>query len=197
MIRFWAGRSREVAPIRRWWLVSSVTVALVALLNLAAAEGQPGGKVPRIGVLVTSLTIAPHMLEAFRQRLRDLGYVEGRNVMIEYRDAEGKLERLPDLAAELVGLQVDVILTAGSIQALAAKQATRIIPIVFATAGDPVGTGLVTSLSRPGAISRGCPASPRSLSASAWSCSSRPFRGSVESRSSGRRAASADTRKRT
>ena len=90
------------------------------------------------------------MTEGFRQGLRDLGYVEGRNVVIEFRDAEGKLERLPALAAELVALKVDVIVVGGTVAALAAKQATRTVPIVFVSAVDPVTDGLVTSLARPG-----------------------------------------------
>jgi putative ABC transport system substrate-binding protein len=88
--------------------------------------------------------------EAFRQGLRDLGYVEGRTVLIEYRDAEGRFERLPALAAELVALKVDVIVAGGTPHALAAQQATRTIPIVLTGAGDPVPSGLVTSLARPG-----------------------------------------------
>jgi putative ABC transport system substrate-binding protein len=97
------------------------------------------------------LTAAPTNLhEAFRQGLRDLGYVEGRNVVIEYRDAEGKPERLPALAAELVALKVDVIVAGSTPHALAAKRATRTLPIVFIGAGDPVTDGLVTSLARPG-----------------------------------------------
>jgi ABC-type uncharacterized transport system substrate-binding protein len=115
-----------------------------------AAEAQQAAKVARIGFLATNLAGSPHVIEAFRQGLRDLGYVEGRNVVIEYRDAEGKFERLPALAAELVALKVDVILAGGTLAALAAKQATRTIPIVFVSAGDPVGSGLVTSLARPG-----------------------------------------------
>jgi len=116
-----------------------------------AAEAQSAGKVARIGYLVgASLSLSPHLHEAFRQGLRDLGYVEGRNVVIEYRSAEGKFERLPALAAELVALKVDVIVAGGTPQALAAKQATRTVPIVFAAAGDPVTSGLVTSLARPG-----------------------------------------------
>jgi ABC-type uncharacterized transport system substrate-binding protein len=90
------------------------------------------------------------MNEAFRQGLRDLGYVDGRSVVIEYRDAEGKYDRLPALAAELVALKVDVIVAADTPAALAAKQATRTLPIVFIGAGDPVTIGLVTSLARPG-----------------------------------------------
>jgi putative ABC transport system substrate-binding protein len=114
------------------------------------ASAQQAAKVPRIGYLSGNLFANPHLREAFRQGLRDLGYVEGRNVVIEYRDVEGKYERLPALAAELVALEVDVIVAGGTPQPLAAKQATRTIPIVFAGAGDPVGSGLVTSLARPG-----------------------------------------------
>ena len=107
-------------------------------------------KVARIGYLGTNRAANPHLHEAFRQGLRDLGYVEGRNLVIEYRDAEGKVERLPALAPELVALNVDVIVAPGTPQALAAKQATRTIPIVFTAAIDPVTDGLVTSLARPG-----------------------------------------------
>ncbi len=115
-----------------------------------AAGAQQAAKVARIGVLATNLAASPHMREAFRQGLRDLGYVEGGNLVIEYRDAEGKLERLPALAAELVALKVDVIVAGSTPGALAAKQATRTLPIVFTSAGDPVTDGLVTSLARPG-----------------------------------------------
>src|SRR5712692_4615211 len=116
-----------------------------------AAESQQTAKIARIGYLTTSLGVNPHLPEAFRQGLRDLGYVEGRNLVIEYRDAEGKADRLPALAAELVALKVDVIVTGGgTVAALAAKQATRTLPIVFAAVGDPVTSGLVTSLARPG-----------------------------------------------
>ncbi len=114
------------------------------------AQAQQAAKVPRIGFLVTSLAASPHLPEAFRQGLRDLGYVEGRNLVIEYRDAEGKPERFPGPAAELVALKVDVIVAPPTLAAVAAKQATKTIPIVFAVATDPVGSGLVTSLARPG-----------------------------------------------
>src|SRR6185436_3273201 len=127
-----------------------VAAFLLTLAGPLAAEAQQAAKVARIGYLSTSLAANPHLEEAFRQGLRDLGYVEGRNVVIEYRDAEGKRERLPALAAELVALKVDVIVAPGPPHALAAKQVTRTIPIVFATAADAVGSGLVTSLARPG-----------------------------------------------
>jgi ABC-type uncharacterized transport system substrate-binding protein len=127
------------------------TLASSLLAAPLAAGAQQAAKVARIGFLSPNLAASPHRPEAFRQGLRDLGYVEGRNLVIEYRDAEGKVERLPALAAELVALKVDVIVTGGStIAALAAKQATRTLPIVFAAAGDPVTSGLVTSLARPG-----------------------------------------------
>jgi putative ABC transport system substrate-binding protein len=115
-----------------------------------AAQGQPAGKVARIGFLGFNRAAFPHVIEAFRQGLRDLGYVEGRNLVIEYRDAEGKYDRFPALAAELVALKVDVIVTGSTPGALAAKQVTRTIPIVFSAAADPVTSGLVTSLARPG-----------------------------------------------
>ncbi|MDO8479322.1 MAG: ABC transporter substrate-binding protein [Candidatus Rokubacteria bacterium] len=116
------------------------------------AEAQQAAKVPRIGWLGDNPAAAPHLREAFLQGLRDHGYVEARNLVIEYRYAEGKLERFPALAAELVALKVDVIIAAGggTLAALAAKQATKTIPIVFASVADPVGSELVTSLARPG-----------------------------------------------
>jgi putative tryptophan/tyrosine transport system substrate-binding protein len=118
---------------------------------VAPFAAQQAAKVPRIGYLSPNLAGNPRTREAFLEGLRDLGYVEGRNLVIEYRDAEGNAERLPALAAALVALKVDVIVAAaGTPQALAAKQATRTIPIVFIGAGDPVTSGLVTSLARPG-----------------------------------------------
>ena len=113
----------------------------------SATVAQPSSKVWRIGQLVTSRTRG---LDAFHQRLGELGYIEGRNLFIEYRDAEGRPERLPALATELVRLRVDVIVTFGTQAAIAAKQGTTVIPIVMATSGDAVGAGLVQSLARPG-----------------------------------------------
>ena len=115
-----------------------------------AAEAQQAAKIARIGYLAVNLIANRHLQEAFLQGLRDLGYVEGRNVVIEYRVAEGKVERLPALAAELVALKVDVIVAPPTVAALVAKQATRTLPIVFAAVADPVASGLVTSLARPG-----------------------------------------------
>ena len=132
---------------RRTFLAGTGALLLAAPLG---AEAQQAAKVPRIGWLVANLAGKSHMTEAFLQGLRDLGYVAGRNVVIETRDAEGKLERLPALAAELVALKVDVIFAGGTAQALAAKEATTTIPIVFTAVIDAVADGLVTSLARPG-----------------------------------------------
>ena len=132
---------------RRTFVAGAVAFSAAPL----AAEAQQTAKVAQIGFLSFDLAPNRHLREAFRQGLRDLGYVEGRSVVIEYRDAEGKPERLPALAAELVALKVDLIVTGGGTPpALAAKQATKTIPIVFASAPDPVTDGLVTSLARPG-----------------------------------------------
>ena len=120
-----------------------------ATLPFAAHAQQKS--TPVIGVLGSGPPdVNDPNISAFRQELAGLGYVEGRNVLIEYRWAEGKPERFPVLAAELVALKVDVILTAGGTLALAAKQATTTIPIVFGVVGDPIAEGLVTSLARPG-----------------------------------------------
>lgn len=116
-----------------------------------AARAQQTGKMSRIGYLGSSSpSLEPHYVEAFRQKLRDLGYVEGENIAIEYRWAEGQDDRLPNLATELVRLKPDIIVTTGTPGALAAMQATKTIPIVMASSGDPVGLGLVASLVRPG-----------------------------------------------
>jgi putative ABC transport system substrate-binding protein len=121
------------------------------LVALLAAEAQPARNLHRIGVL-DSVGLAANQanLDAFRQGLRDLGHVEGRHFVIEYRSAEGRAERFPDLVTELVRLKVDVIVTRGTSAALAAKHITETIPIVMASSGDPVFAGLVASLARPG-----------------------------------------------
>jgi ABC-type uncharacterized transport system substrate-binding protein len=116
-----------------------------------AARAQQVGKLPTIGFLgATTPAEGGQLLAAFVQRLRELGWVDGRNVAIEVRWAEGRSERFAEIAAELVRLKVDVILTHNTPPVLAAKQATSVIPIVFASAGDPVGVGVVASLARPG-----------------------------------------------
>jgi putative ABC transport system substrate-binding protein len=117
----------------------------------AVAQAQQPSKIPRIGFLATvSLSTISDRVEAFRQGLRELGYVEGKTIVIEYRWAEGRVDRLPDLATELVRLKVEVIVTSGPTVTRAAKEATVTIPIVMAQDGDPVGNGFVASLARPG-----------------------------------------------
>jgi len=131
---------------RRDFLVAAGTLLAAPLV----AEAQQAANVTRIGYLSHNLAASSHLRDAFLQGLRELGYVEGRNVVIEYRYAEGKPERLPALAAELVALKVDVIVTVSNTTALAAKQATRTVPIVFTAVANPVAAGIVTSLARPG-----------------------------------------------
>jgi putative ABC transport system substrate-binding protein len=126
-------------------------VAFVILVAGTAAKAQQPVKVPRIGILIGSSASAnAARIEAFRQGLRELGYVEGKNFAIEFRSAEGKIERLPDVADELVRLKVDVIVTTGPAVNPPAKQATSTIPVVMGFDNDPVGNGFVASLARPG-----------------------------------------------
>jgi len=148
-----------------------ITLALGLLVAPLDTEAQQTAKVPRIGVLTAVFSSRPPPdleasregqpalgyleLEAFRQELRDLGYVEGQSIALEYRHAEGKLERLPELAAELVSLKVDVVFAVGAVAVQAAQHASETIPIVFVGAGDPVGQGLVASLARPGGHTTG------------------------------------------
>jgi putative tryptophan/tyrosine transport system substrate-binding protein len=115
-----------------------------------AAHAQQSGQPPTIGFLGASSSIEGQRVAAFVQRLRELGWIDGRNLAIEYRWAEGRNERYAEAAAELVRLKVDIIVTVGTPATLAAKQATTGIPIVFGAATDPVGTGLVESLARLG-----------------------------------------------
>jgi putative ABC transport system substrate-binding protein len=131
--------------------VPSILVAVVLLALGVTAEAQQTGKVARIGFLDPSNASGMAvLLEAFRQEMRKLGWIEGKNITIEYRFAEQKFERLPELAVDLVRLKIDLILVAGAQAASAAKSATTTIPIVMAAAVDPVGAGLVASLARPG-----------------------------------------------
>jgi putative tryptophan/tyrosine transport system substrate-binding protein len=131
----------------------SLMLLLIVVVTVAqgiSAEAQQATKVPRIGFMIgTSPSILPDRIEGFRQGLRELGYVEGKNIIVEYRVAESKVERLPELLAELVRLKVDVIVTGGIVNR-AAKAATATIPIVIAFDVDPVANGLVASLARPG-----------------------------------------------
>ena len=131
-------------------IVRVVLCTMLFALSLSAEAQQPT-KIPRIGYLgAVSLSTNSARTDAFRQGLRELGYVEGKNIVIEWRSAEGKLDRLPALAAELVRLKVDIIVTAGATATRPAKEATTTIPIVMTNEGDPVGTGFVASLARPG-----------------------------------------------
>jgi putative tryptophan/tyrosine transport system substrate-binding protein len=133
-------------PLRKTALAS----ILFALLAVAVTvEAQQPNNIPRIGILRTGSPPDP-LIDAFRQGLREIGYVEGKSVLVEYRWAGGKNERLAELAAELVKLKVDVIIAAGPGPILAAKQATRTIPIIMPVVINPVGSGLVESLARPG-----------------------------------------------
>jgi len=116
-----------------------------------AARAQQSAKLPRIGLLgSTTSSVERQRVSGFVQRLAELGWIEGKNIAIEYRWAEGRNERFTEIAAEFVQLGVDVIVTQGTAAIIAAKKATSVIPIVFAVANDPVGTGLVASLARPG-----------------------------------------------
>jgi putative ABC transport system substrate-binding protein len=125
-------------------------VTIVILLSVKPAEPQQSGKLPRVGLLSPAASERNPQIEGFQQALRDLGYVEGRTIHIEYRFAQGKDDRISELAVELVRLKVDVITTFSHRVALIVKSATTSIPIVFAFVNDPVGVGLVPSLARPG-----------------------------------------------
>ena len=128
-----------------------VAIVITFAMCTAVAQAQQPGKAPRVGFLTaTSLSAVSARIEAFRQGLRELGYIEGKNIVIEYRSVEGKADRLPALAAELVRLKVDVIVTAGSASTPFAKDATVTIPIVMGFDNDPVGSRFVVSLARPG-----------------------------------------------
>jgi len=141
--------SPDLATIDRRTFLGGL--ALSVLVAPLAAEAQQAGKVWRIGLLAPrSASDALPFNKAFRQGLSELGWVEGQNIVIEYRFAEGRYNRLPDLAAELVRLKVDVIVAGGTAASAAAKNATGTIPIVMTSVADPVGAGLIGSLARPG-----------------------------------------------
>ena len=127
------------------------TLAGSLLASPLVTRAQQAAKVYRVGYLTAGpVTANPRNLEAFRQGLRELGWVEGQNIVIEYRSAEGRLDRLPELAAELVRLKVDVIAASPTPTALAAKKATATVPVVGVSLTEPVGLGLIASLARPG-----------------------------------------------
>src|SRR5262245_10392352 len=133
---------------RRTFAVGVIAIFLAAK---SRGEAQLPGKIPRLGILAApSTALLSARLDAFRKGLQELGYVEGQNVVVEYRTAEGRLDRLPGLAAELVRLKVEVIVTSGPASTRQAKAATATIPIVMAQDSDPVGNGFVASLARPG-----------------------------------------------
>src|SRR6266511_1542997 len=127
-----------------------VALTLAILVAPLVADAQPSAKIARIGYLAMTEDAASPLAEAFRQGLRELGYVEGHNIAIKFRTAEGQNDRLPALAAELVQLPVDVLVARSTDVAQAAKHATTTIPIVMVVDADPVATGLVASLARPG-----------------------------------------------
>ena len=132
-------------------LQSAIVTGAMLFVLCSSAEAQKPTKIPRIGFLgASSPSAISGRLDAFRQGLRERGYVEGKNIVIEYRYAEGKLDRLPALAAELVSLKVDVMVLAGPASIHPAKEATNTIPIVMANDADPVGSGVIASLARPG-----------------------------------------------
>jgi putative ABC transport system substrate-binding protein len=134
----------------------SFLLVSLALTSASLAEAQQTAKkVPRIGFLTTGgRATSAAGVEAFRQGLRELGYVEGKNINIEYRYAEGRFERLPELAKELVRLKVDIFLVPSAAAARPATKVTATIPIVMVNAGDPIASGVVASLARPAAVSR-------------------------------------------
>jgi ABC-type uncharacterized transport system substrate-binding protein len=132
-------------------LIARVALSFVLFTLSASVQAQQPTNIPRVAYLgATSLTANAARVEAFRQGLRELGYVEGKNIVLELRSAEGEQGRLPALAAELVRLKIDIIVSAGQSVTRAAKEATTTIPIVMANDADPIGSGFVASLARPG-----------------------------------------------
>jgi putative tryptophan/tyrosine transport system substrate-binding protein len=146
-------RGERMIVISRRRLIAGVTGAVIAVSSTATAQI---GKTPRIGFLGNSTAaLETNLIGPWREGLRDFGYVEGQNVRVDYRWAEGRYERFPALIAELLALKVDVIVTAGTPAAQAVQRATRTVPLVMVAVGDPVATGLVTSLARPGGNATG------------------------------------------
>jgi len=164
--------------------VTALSWVVLAALDFRATplsvEAQQTGKVPRIAVLTTSSPPRSSATDEFIQGLRDLGYIEGRNVTIEWRWGHGTTERFPEYAADVVRFNVDVILAANAAAAQAARLATKTIPIVIPTMDDPVADGFVASLARPGGTSRASPSSPRNYKGSVSSSLRRPCRACPE-----------------
>ena len=146
---FSANNLKFKIEIPKW--AGRFAIVLAVTFGGAVVQAQQPARIHRIGILSPSSgSFFSARDEALRQRLRELGYIEGKNIVIEYRYAEGKSERLPDLVSRTGPLKVDITVTTGPSATLAAKKASATIPIVFAAADDPVGTGLVSSLARPG-----------------------------------------------
>jgi ABC-type uncharacterized transport system substrate-binding protein len=151
MMKCWTMRLKtffqhsNIPSARMFWLLC----AMLLVLSLPAAAQQPG-KVPRIGFLGNSTAaLEANLIAPFREGLHDLGYIEGKNIVIEWRWAEGKYERFPSLIAELIASKVDLIVTAGTPATIALKKATTTLPLVMIAVGDPVGSGLIASLAHP------------------------------------------------
>jgi len=138
-------------PLRR---IGIAVVFALSILAPLAAEAQPAGRLPRVGVISEGATL-PSSATGFGQGLRELGYTEGQNIIVEYRYAAGRSDQFPKFATELIALGVDVLVVQGTVSAQSAKAVTSTVPIVFALAGDPVGSGLVASLARPGGNATG------------------------------------------
>ena len=145
---------RAAAGIRAASVLVVVIVNLAAIVAPLVAEAQAPGAIPRVGLIGEFPPTHP-FIGAFREGLRELGYIEGQSIAVEYRNAQGALERVPTLAAELIRLKVDILVVGGTVATRLAKAQTKTVPIVFATAGDPVATGLVASLARPGGNATG------------------------------------------
>jgi ABC-type uncharacterized transport system substrate-binding protein len=152
MMKCWTMRLKtffqhsNIPSARMFWLLC----AMLLVLSLPAAAQQTG-KVPRIGFLGNSTAaLEANLIGPFREGLHDLGYIEGKNIVIEWRWAEGKYERFPSLIAELIASKVDLIVTAGTPATIALKKATTTLPLVMIAVGDPVGSGLIASLAHPG-----------------------------------------------
>jgi putative ABC transport system substrate-binding protein len=168
--------------------VLSILFAVVLFAVAVIAEAQQQVKVPKIGYLSPVPSTSSARFELLRREFRKLGYVEGKNIAFEFRSTDNKIDRLPAAADELVRLKVDVLIAPGTPTALAAKNASRTIPIVFTGVADPIPTGLVDSLPRPGGILRGSRRFRRYWLANGWSYSRNPLPNFLVSRCYGIRA---------